>query len=195
MKSRSLALLAAIAAMVLTGAVQGKKFVGSLRSTAGEFLAERDGQLVLVKGDERALAKIEGVRRVWHVNAPTLYAGDGRFLAIEQNKTSATIRLAREKSDATKWVIEIVESEKPKHPQKGSLGERELLTGDSRARFRLSVFDGPFKGFYLAAEKLPDEPPASTKPDVTYRGLKVVESAKQALLLDYFEASYFIEHK
>src|SRR5262245_9831369 len=109
MRSRLAAFLTAVVAIGLVGAVQGKKFVGSLRSTAGEFLAERDGQVVLVKGDERALAKIEGVRRVWHVSAPTLYAGDGGFLAIEQSKTSAKVRLAREKSDTTKWVIEIVE--------------------------------------------------------------------------------------
>lgn len=150
-RTRRVALLAVLACLLLTGAVQTKEFVGSLQTSKGEWLAEKEGRVVLVRGSNNSVQKTEGLEPVWGISSPYLQTRTGKFLAIDQRESGAIVLLAEEKSDAAKWVIEVTETSSPQHPKGGSRSEKQMLVGTASSKFRLSVFAGRYKGWYLSA--------------------------------------------
>jgi hypothetical protein len=69
------------------------------------------------------------------------------------------------------------------------------MTGKSTQSFHLRLFDGPHKGWYLAAEPLRDEPVAKSKPSEVVREWRLTEDPKQAVLFDYVDSHYSVGHK
>lgn len=178
----------------LMGAIQTKKFIGSLRTSAGEYLAEKEGRVVLVRSRDGEVPKFEGLQSVWRISAPHLQTAKGKLLAIDQEKGAVRIHFATEKSDATNWVIEVTESTSPHRPGR-EMPRRQMLQGTASHKFRLSVFDGPHKGWYLSAEKPTENQSKSPAEDVVVRELQVAKDPKQALMFDYIDTKYEINHK
>ena len=197
MKTRLFAMGAVLVIASVTGAIQSKQFIGSLRTSDGEYLAEKDGRVVLVRSRNGAVPKFECLQSVWRISAPHLQTAKGKLLAIDQHETGVKIHFAVEKSGATNWVIEVTESTSPQHPnpKKVSGAERQMLVGTAGQKFRLSVFDGRYKGWYLSAEKPTEGQPKPPADEVLVRELQVVKDPKQALLFDYIDTKYDINHK
>ncbi len=177
----------------LTGAIQTKKFVGSLTTSDGASLAEKNGRLVLVYDRRGSNVQLD-VLNVWKISSPYLQTAKGRYLAIDQSEDEVKVFLTEKPADSAKWGIEVLETTSPTRPTKGSIDERRMLVGTSESRFRLSLADGRFKGFYLAAN-IPNEEsvPKGTLP--TMLTFKVVKDPKSALTFDYVDTTYAIDHK
>jgi len=148
--------------------------------------------LVLIAGRGGNAPPIEGLQSVWKISSPYLQTAKGRYLAIDQADDDVKVYLADKPGETTKWVIEVLETTSPKRPSKGSLDERRMLVGTSQSKFRLSVFDGRFKGYYLAAKE-EHSPTAVSLPRVL--AFKVVKNPKEALTFDYVDTSFQIDHK
>lgn len=116
--------------------------------------------------------------------------GEGCWQTSKTRPESESI-LPRIKSGGTSWVLEVTESTSPQHPKEVSIDERQMLKGTAKRQFRLSVFDGPHKGWYLSGE----EPVKPVADDVVIRELRVVRNPKQALMFDYIDTSDKIIHK
>ena len=184
--------VAILIAGCLTGAIQTKKFIGSLSTTNGGSLAEQNGKLVLISGPEANAPPIEGMQSVWKIGSPYLQTANGKYLAIDQADDDVKVYLAEKPGESTKWVIDVLETTSPKRPKKGSIDERQMLVGTSQSKFRLSIFDGRFKGYYLAA-KQEQSPTAIRLPRVL--AFKVVKNPKEAMTFDYVDTSFQIDHK
>ena len=197
MKTRGLVIGVVLVCACLMGAVQRSQFIGTLRTSGGDFLAEKDGRVVLVRTRDGAVPRFEGLQSVWRISAPHLQTAKGKLLAIDQSETGAKIQFAAEKSGTTNWVIEVTESTTPDHPKNGSIDERKMLEGTSKQTFRLSVFDGRHKGWYLSAEQPAEAEGQSKSPadEVIVRELQVTKDPKQALSFDYIDTTYRIIHK
>ena len=192
MKARNAVLLAVALVGCLTGAIQVRKFVGSLRTSDGWYLAEQNEQVVLVAGMGEVAPKTKGVEAVWQISAPHMQTPAGKFLAIDETESGVRLLLSAKKTIATRWKFEIVSSTPAKNPKAGSRGERSLLTGTSARSFRLRLFDGDHEGWYLAAKPRKDEP---GQPSETVREWRISEDPKQAVLFDYVDSHYSIDHK
>ena len=195
MKSRNVVLLAVVVVGCLTGAIQGRRFVGALQTSDGWSLAERAGRVVLVAGVGSQSPKTPGVESVWRISSPHLQTAGGKFLAIDETESGVRLSLSAKKTDSTRWTFDVVSSTSPKKPTAGSGDERRFLAGKSTQSFRLRLFDGPHEGWYLAAEPLKNEPDAKSKPPATVREWRITEDSKQATLFDYVDSHYFVDHK
>lgn len=176
----------------LTGAIQTKKFIGSLSTTDGGSLAEQNGRLVLVNRRGANAPPIEGLQSVWKISSPYLQTAKGKYLAIDQADDDVQVYLADQPDESTKWVIDVLETTSPKRPKTGSIDERQMLVGTSQSKFRLSIFDGRYKGYYLATKE-EQSPTAISLPRVL--AFKVVKNPKEALTFDYVDTSFQIDHK
>ncbi len=195
MKRQQILVAAILIIVSLTGAVQGRKFIGSLRTTDGDSLAEQDGRLVLVRERRRIAPRIDDLQAVWKIGSHYLQTDKGTFLALKQSQDGVKVLLAEKTGESTKWVIEVLETTSPQRPTKGSIGEKQMLEGTSKSKFRLIVFDGRYKGWYLAA-KVPTQEQAKTAVNVPLvLDFQVVQNPKQALTFDYVDTSYEIHHK
>ena len=188
MKSRLFAMGVVLVSACMMGGIQTEHFIGSLQTSDGEFLAEKEGRVVLVRSRDGAVPKFEGLQDVWRISAPHLQTAKGKLLAIDQSETGVKIHLATEKSGATNWVIEVTQSTRP-------ITNGKNLKGTAKRKFRLSVFDGRHKGWYLSAEKPAEGQPKSPADEVLVRELQVAKDPKQALLFDYIDTRYSITHK
>lgn len=194
MTARRNLIVAILIAAGLTGAIQTKKFIGSLSTTDGGSLAEQNGKLVLVNRPGANAPPIEGLQTVWKISSPYLQTAKGKYLAIDQTDDDVKVYLADKPGETTKWVIDVLETTSPKRPSKGSLDERRMLVGTSQSKFRLSIFDGRYKGYYLASNPMDEHsPPAVSLPRVL--SFRVVKNPKDALTFDYVDTSYQIDHK
>ena len=179
----------------LTGAIQVRKFVGSLRTSDGWYLAEQNDQIVLIAGMGEVAPKTKGVEAIWQISAPHMQTPAGKYLAIDETESGVRLLLSAKKTIATRWKFDIVSSKRAKNPTDGSRGERHLLTGTSSRSFHLRLFDGDHEGWYLAAEPRKDEPDAKSKPSESIREWRITEDPKQAVLFDYVDSHYSIDHK
>ena len=196
MKTHTVCLLAVVLTVCLTGAFQVKCFVGALRSSEGDCLAEKDGRVMLARSRISPAPSNEGLQPVWHINAPNLRTPGGKLLAIEQTSAGAKFYLATEKSAATRWVIDVTSQSRPERPKSGSVDERGgMWVGTARSTFRLRVFDGIHEGWYVGADKPIDDAKKSTVAKVDFRNLNLVENPKEALSFEYIETKYDIGHK
>lgn len=195
MKSRNVVLLAVAVVGCLTGAIQGRRFVGSLQTSDGWSFAEKAGRVVLVAGMESKGPKTPGVESVWRISSPHLQTAAGKFLAIDETESGVRLSLSDKKTDSTRWIIDVVSSTSPKKNPEGSVDERRFVIGKSSQSFRLRLFDGPHEGWYLAAEPLKDEPAAKSQTTATVREWRIMEDSKQATLFDYVDSHYFVGHK
>lgn len=194
MRSSRIPAAAALIAVCLTGAIQSKTFVGSLSLAEGQ-LADHDGRVVIVRRRVTNAAPIEGALRIWTVSAPYLHTGKGQFLAAEELADSVRIRLTDKKDKTANWSIEVVETASPQHPTTGSRGERHLLVGESRSKFRLLLTEGRFKGWYLAAQEPTEAQSAGPLHQPLVLDFRVVQNPKQAIVFDYVDTKYAIDHK
>lgn len=194
MRSSRIPAVAALIAVCLTGAIQARTFVGSLSLAEGQ-LAEQDGQVVIVRRRVANAAPVEGALRIWTVSAPYLHTGKGQYLAAEELADSVRIRLTDKKDKTANWSIEVLETASPQHPTTGSRGERHLLVGESRTKFRLLLTEGRFKGWYLAAQEPTEEQAAAALNQPIVLDFRVVQSPKQAIVFDYVDTKYAIDHK
>lgn len=172
----------------LTGGIQRKSYVGSLTSLDGGRLAERDGRLFLLAGRGGIVPRMDGVSlcREWRVGTPYLESG-GKFLTLDQTEQGINLSLSQ-KGDSARWVIDVLQTKSLKSDGKN----RE---GNSGAVFRLRVFDGRYKGWYLAATELNEEQLNSPLNAPLIREFRVVEDPKMALSFDYVDTSYSVHHK
>lgn len=192
MSARRNLIVAILIAACLTGAIQTKKFIGSLSTAGGGSLAEQNGRLVLIAGRGADVPRIEGLQSVWKINSPYLQTAKGKYLAIDQADDDVKVYLADIPGESAKWVIDVLESTSPKRPKTGSIDERQMLVGTSQSKFRLSIFDGRFKGYYLAAKA--EQSPAAISPSRVLT-FKVVKNPKEALTFEYVDTSFQIDHK
>ncbi len=192
LKTRNAVLLAVALVGCLAGAIQVRKFIGSLRTSDGWYLAEQNDRVVLVAGTGDVAPKTKGVEPVWQISAPHMQTPTGKFLAVEEIESGVRLSLSSKKTIATRWKFEIVSSKPAKNPTDGSRGERGLLTGTASRTFRLRMFDGDHEGWYLAAKPRTDEP---AKPSEAAREWRITEDPKQAVLFDYVDSHYSIGHK
>ncbi len=196
MKIRYVCLLAAVLTVCVTGAIQVKSFIGSLRSSEGELLAENDGQVVLARGSVNPIPTNKRMEPVWYISAPHLRTRNGKLLAIDQSQPRVKIYLEKEKSAATRWVIEVTSRSGPERPKSGSIDERKgMWVGTARSKFRLRVFDGPHEGWYVGAEKPVKDLQESAAEDLIFRNLTLVKDPNEAVSFEYIEANYRIDHK
>ncbi len=173
----------------LTGAIQIRKFIGSLRTSDGWYLAEQNDRVVLLAGMGDVAPKTKGVEPVWKIAAPHMQTPTDKFLAVEETKNGVRLSLSATKTIATRWKFEVVSST-PAKSASGSKGG--LMTGTASRTFRLRMFDGDHEGWYLAAEPRQDE---SGKPSETAREWRLTEDPKQAVLWDYVDSHYSIGSK
>ena len=192
MKMGRMAVLGLAVIGCLTGAIQVRKFIGSLRTSDGWYLAEQNDRVVLLAGMGEVAPKTKGVEPVWKIAAPHMQTPTGKYLAVEETKNGVRLLLSTTKTIATRWKFEVVSSTPAKNPKNGSLGERGLLTGTASSTFRLRMFDGDHEGWYLAADPRPDE---AGKPSESTREWRLTEDPKQAVLFDYVDSHYSIDHK
>lgn len=208
---RSMAILAAVVIFVspLLAAIQSREFIGSLHTAEGETFAVRDGRLVLVKPPTGAAANLDGLEPVWSISAPYLVSRGGQWLSRDPQQDGMNrVILTRDKTDSAKWTIEVLTTFKPENPKTGSRDERLMLVGQSGSRFRLGVFDGPRKGWYLAAaadEQADDNARKQSSPrrdaqadgagPVATRQLTLVQDVRRALIFDYVDTKFEIIHK
>lgn len=172
----------------LTGGIQRKSFVGSLASLDGGRLAERDGKLILVTGRDGIAPRTEGISLcgAWRIGLPYLES-NGRFLTLEQNEQGINLSLGK-KGDSARWVIDPLQTKPLKSDGKN-------LDGNSGMIFRLRVFDGRYKGWYLAVNELTDDQSKMPLNQPIVREFRAVENPKQALSFDYIDTHYTIHHK
>jgi hypothetical protein len=135
------------------------------------------------------------VEPVWRISAPHLQTADGRFLAIDETPNGLRLSLSAKKTDSTDWAIEVIATTAPKRPQDGYHEYRKFLTGQSTQSFRLRLYDGPHEGWYLAADPLRDEPDAKSKQSETIREWQITPDPKRAVVFDYVDTKYFVDHK
>lgn len=192
MRTRNAVLLAVAVVGCLTGAIQVRKFIGALRTSDGWFLAEQNDQVVLLAGMGDVAPKAKGVEPIWQINAPHMQTPAGKYLAIDETDNGVRLSLSAKKTMATRWKFEIVSSKPATNPAKGSVDERRMLTGTSSRTFRLRLFDGDHEGWYLAAEQVRKE---SGNPPESTREWRITEDPKQAVLFDYVDSHYSIDHK
>jgi len=181
-------IVSALVFVCLTGGIQRKSYIGSLISLDGGRLAERDGRLILLTGRGGIVPRMDGVSLCgeWRVGTPYLESG-GKFLTLEQTEQGIDLSLGP-KGDSARWVIEVLQIKSLKSDGKN----RE---GNSGAVFRLRVFDGRYKGWYLAATELNKEQLNSPLNAPLVREFRVVEDPKMALSFDYVDTSYSVHHK
>ena len=192
MKNRSILVSAILVIVCLTGGIQRQSFVGSLKTSDGAQLAEQDGRLILITGRNGIAPRLDGVAlaATWKISSPYLQSG-GKFLAMDQSETGVKVYLAAKKDETTKWVIEVL---KTTSPQSAKSSPR-MLEGTSASRFRLKVFEGHYKGWYLAAKE-PTEEQANAAVSIPMNlDFHVVQNPKQALTFDYVDTSYSVHHK
>ena len=194
MKSRRILVSAILISICLTGAIQTKKFIGSLSTNEGGRLAEQDGRVVLVLGRGGIAPRVDGLLGVWKIGSPYLQTG-GKFLALDQSQDGAKVYLAGETGEPAKWVIEVLETTSPQRPRSGSIDERQMLVGTSKSKFRLSVFGGRHKGWYLAANEPTEEQTKAPLNMPLVLDLRLVQNPKHALTLEYVDTSFNIDHK
>ena len=194
MKRRRVLFSAVLITICLTGAIQTKKFIGSLGTNEGGRLAEQDGRVVLVLGRGGIAPRVDGLLGVWKIGSPYLQTG-GKFLALDQSEDGVKVYLAGETGEPAKWAIEVLETTSPQRPKSGSIGEREMLVGTSQSKFRLSVFGGRHKGWYLAAKEPTGEQSKAPLNMPLVLDLRLVQDPKQALTFDYVDTSFQIDHK
>lgn len=175
---------AALVIVCLTGGIQRKSYIGSLTSLDGGRLAERDGRLILLTGRGGIVPGTDGISLcgAWRVGTPYLESG-GKFLTLEQTEQGVNLSLGK-KGDSARWVIDVLQTKSLKSDGKN----RE---GNSGAVFRLQVFDGRYKGWYLAVKEITEE--QSKEPLV--REFRVVENPKQALSFDFIDTHFTVSHK
>jgi hypothetical protein len=195
MRSKSAFVFAALGFVCLTGGIQNKHFIGSLRTTDGWALAEREGKLVLERpnNDPPASGALKAAEKlkVWQISAPYLSC-EGKHLSIDQAEDAVKVSLSTEKTDSAKWTIEVLSTVRPTTPPKE---DPRLKKGRSETKFRLGIFDGRYKGWYLAADgPIPSDGGNSTDQAKPIQ-LRVVQDPKQALTFHYIDSSYSITHK
>jgi hypothetical protein len=195
MKARTLVLLAAIMIGGLTGAIQVKQFVGSLQTSDGWLLAEKDQRVVLIARTGDAALNAKGTEPVWHISSPHLQTPSKKFLAIEETNAGIRLSLSEKKSASTRWAIDVLSSTSPKNPKRGSIDERQMLTGTSSKSFRLRLFNGPHEGWFLAAEPVQEDSDTKPKQSSNHREWRITQDPKQAIRFDYVDTKYSIEHK
>lgn len=176
----------------MAGAIQVRKFNGSLRTSDGWYLAEQNDRVVLIAGMGTVAPKTKGVEAVWQISAPHMQTPTGKFLAVDETESGLRLSLSAKKTIATRWKFEVVTSTSAKKPLTGSRDERGLLEGTSSRTFRLRIFDGDHEGWYLAAEPRKDE---AGKPLEAVREWQITEDPNQAVLFDYVDSHYSIGHK
>ena len=179
----------------VAGGIQRKSFIGALAAEGGWIFHLEDEQLFLIEAQAASKFKRElQAQGGWAINAPTIRSPSGdRFLSVDPNGVSDRVRLDRKKGEHSEWNFHI---EKRETPKKAGVDYRE---GDSRYTFRLSVANGPFKGWWVGAEDAADgvgkaDSPATNQPP-RRRIVKLFADPKKALLFKYHEASYSVHHK
>ena len=185
MNTKMILVSAVLIVACLTGGIQRSSYIGSIKTEDGEFLAEKDGRLVLVKKLERNQIKGLSLRGSWKLNSPYLESG-GKFLTLEQTDQGVNLSLG-EKGDSARWGIEVVLTRKLESDGKNRIGT-------SGALFRLRVVEGRYKGWYIAAKE-PGEEPKTTSNASIIREFRVVENPKMALTFDFIDTHYSVIHK
>jgi hypothetical protein len=189
-----LAAVLLLAAGVATAGDQAREGVYWL-GTGDWQLCERDGEAVLRasgwrKGKSGWLPADS--RDEWEVSAPTIKSKSGKFLASDPDGRTPSVQLVKDKGANTRWVFDIVAKLEPKS---GEGLEAKLKEGPSGFRFRVKMDEGPFKGWYLAAEETATEPKEEGKgKGPATRRLKLVRAARDATVFTYIEENYFVKH-
>jgi hypothetical protein len=196
--------LAGLAAVCLSGAgicrasVQARDTVCWL-GTGDWQLREKAGEVLLAKCRwDRSARLPKDKRHLWYVSAPTIRAESGRFLASDPEGRSPTVRLVDDQGAHTRWVFEFVSHLRP-GPAKDAKGLKE---GPAGFTFRVKAAEGPFKGWYLAAEDPPAAKNAGKGQDAgrkegegresSWRRLRLVRDVREATVFTYIEVNYFV---
>jgi hypothetical protein len=190
-----LAAVLLLAAGVATAGDQAREGVYWL-GTGDWQLCERDGEAVLrVSGWRKGKSGWlpADSRDEWYVSAPTIKSNSGKFLGSDPDGRTPSVQLVKDKGANTRWVFDIVADISP-GPAAGE--RRGMKAGPSGFRFRVKMDEGPFKGWYLAAEETVTEPKEGGKgKGPATRRLKLVRAAKDATVFTYIEENYFVDHK
>ena len=182
--------------VALCGSVQMEAFVGSLKVSDGAYIAVEANQLVLVhQPNGTPLSPLptsgpEPLDALWQISAPYLRTPHNKFMAIEQRCTGVRVFLEANKTDSAKWVIEVIAATRAQ--SKRYEHTKLLWQGTDSTKFRLSIFDGPNKGWYLAASEPISEPVATNAPKVVTREFMLTQDRQKALLFDYVERKFWI---
>ncbi|MFO1045017.1 MAG: hypothetical protein U0941_24855 [Planctomycetaceae bacterium] len=185
MNTKTILVSSVLIVACLTGGIQRSSYIGSIKTEDGEFLAEKDGRLVLVKKPERNQINGLSLRGSWKVNTPYIESG-GKFLTQEQTEQGVNLSLG-EKGDSARWGIEILKIKSLESDGKNRIGS-------SGALFRLRVVEGRYKGWYIAANE-PSEELKTTSNASSIREFRVVENPKMALTFDFIDTHYSVIHK
>jgi hypothetical protein len=189
----SLAAVLLLAAGVATAGDQAREGVYWL-GTGDWQLCERDREAVLRASGWRK-GKSGWVpadsRDEWYVSAPTIKSKSDKFLGSDPDGRTPSVQLVKDKGANTRWVFDIVANISPGHGNEGV----QYKVGPSGFRFRVKMDEGPFKGWYLAAEETATEPKEEGKgKGPATRRLKLVRAARDATVFTYIEENYFVKH-
>jgi hypothetical protein len=187
---------AAVAALLLAAAaaeagIQKRHRVGwlgvgdwQLREGAGQaYLVESPYVQPVVKNDR---VTGSGNSHRWEVSAPTITAGSGQPLGYATKGREPSVRMVSGKGEegaSTRWAFEIVSRIRPEGVC--------CKNGDGGITFRVMAAEGPFKGWYLAAEGLPTEGKAGKDSAPDKRRLELVRGERDATVFTYVETFYF----
>jgi hypothetical protein len=158
--------------------VQAKKVVGWLG--AGDWQLRDDGEGVsFAKSPYKAGAEVRHTS--WSVSNPAIKSSRGNLLAYDAKGRDPKARLVKEagEGDATRWSFEAVLYIGPKRVK----GDSKLIgQGPSGVTFRVRAFEGPYKGWYLAAKDDKDGK----------KRLTLVRAKKDATVFKYIEDYYYV---
>jgi hypothetical protein len=207
MKQRVALQLISLAAVLLPGAglswaaIQGRVTVCWL-GAGGWQLREKAGEvyLALCPWDKSYTLPSEKRYR-WHVSAPTIRAESGKSLASDPSGRTPLVRLVSGKGANARWVFEVVCCLQPEQGE----GKKVLKEGLSGFTFRVRAAEGPFKGWYLAAEELAagqkgrkgqvvdQKEHKGQQPGL--KRLRLVREVKGATVFTYIDVNYVVYHK
>src|SRR5262249_13578366 len=114
------------------------------------------------------------------------------------------VRLVSDKGANARWVFEFVSRLHPGEAKGESKGV-SLKEGPSGFTFRVKAAEGPFKGWYLAAEELAAGQKGRGGQEVGRKGrkgqdprlrrLRLVRAVKGATVFTYIDENYFVDHR
>jgi hypothetical protein len=130
----------------------------------------------------------------WTVSAPTIEAANGKFLASDPAGRKPSVHLVAKQGANTRWAFEFISRLRPKTAKYSD----RFQEGPKGFTFRVKLAAGPFKGWYLAAEKRTIEKQVKGKKGkskkIALRPLKLVRDVKKATTFTYIEENYFVSH-
>jgi len=113
-------------------------------------MREDDGDVYLVEHRWSRKEQRLKERHPWSVGAPTIKSEGGLYLSYDLEGKDPSVRLSKEKGDHTRWAFEI---ETRLSPERVDSCKGPLKEGAKGFTFRISVTEGKYKGWYLAAEE------------------------------------------